>query len=308
MRFSIDQILAFITTVETGSFSAAARRLKKAQSAVSTAIMNLELDWGVTLFDRNGRYPVLTEEGRVLYRESKQIANRCEELEGKADSMASGIESRLAFAMDELTPPNFTLEAFRRFGREFPKVDLEIFFSTGHVVPELLQTGKASLGLMVPAGKPPEKLRYKLIANLERVAVARADHPLALKGNVTKADLEEHRQLVAYNREGHSMEEDTLFGRDCWRVDSYYVIWDLVRDGIGWAFLPDYMVAGDIASGRLKALPLDFKKAELFIPYYLVWIDEYSLGRAGQWLLKALSEFSLERHSGHHYSGPWSYA
>jgi len=67
------------------------------------------------------------------------------------------------------------------------------------------------------------------------------------------------------------------------------------------------MVAGDIASGRLQTLPLNFKKAELFLPYYLVWIDKYALGLAGQWLLQALSSFSQELHSGHTYNnGLWS--
>lgn len=57
-----DQIQAFVMAAELGSFSAAARQMGKVQSAVSTAIANLEIDAGVELFDRSGRAPVLTEE------------------------------------------------------------------------------------------------------------------------------------------------------------------------------------------------------------------------------------------------------
>ena len=63
MRYSPEALTAFVETVSTGSFSAAARRLRKSQSTVSTAIANLEADLGVTLFDRSSRHPVLTPEG-----------------------------------------------------------------------------------------------------------------------------------------------------------------------------------------------------------------------------------------------------
>ena len=64
---------AFVLAAELGSFSAAARRMGKAQSAISTAIANLEIDAGVELFDRQGRSPVLTEEGKTLLPHAKGI-------------------------------------------------------------------------------------------------------------------------------------------------------------------------------------------------------------------------------------------
>ena len=51
---SLDQLQAFVSAADHGSFSAAARQLGKAQSAVSTAVINLEIDTGVDLFDRSG--------------------------------------------------------------------------------------------------------------------------------------------------------------------------------------------------------------------------------------------------------------
>ncbi len=60
MSLSLEQLQAFVTTVETGSFSAAARHLGKAQSAISTAVSNLEIDLDNSLFVRSGRYPVLS--------------------------------------------------------------------------------------------------------------------------------------------------------------------------------------------------------------------------------------------------------
>ena len=70
MNFSLEQLQAFVATVETGSFSAAGRRLGKAQSSVSAAVANLEIDLDNVLFTRNSRYPELTEEGKRLLAEA----------------------------------------------------------------------------------------------------------------------------------------------------------------------------------------------------------------------------------------------
>ena len=63
---TLDQLRVFVAAAETGSFSGAARRLKRAQSAVSHAVMSLEAALEIRLFDRGGRTPVLTEAGRAL--------------------------------------------------------------------------------------------------------------------------------------------------------------------------------------------------------------------------------------------------
>ena len=57
---SLDQLTTFVTAAEAGSFSAAGRKLGRAQSVVSQNLANLEAQLGLQLFDRSGRYPALT--------------------------------------------------------------------------------------------------------------------------------------------------------------------------------------------------------------------------------------------------------
>jgi len=63
---TLDQLRTFIAAVDEGSFSAAGRKLDRAQSVASQTLANLEARLGVKLFDRSARYPRLTEEGRRL--------------------------------------------------------------------------------------------------------------------------------------------------------------------------------------------------------------------------------------------------
>ena len=70
---SLDQLRTFIAAVDEGSFSAAARKLLRAQSVVSETVSNLEEQIGVPLFDRSGRHPKLTPAGIVLLAERNII-------------------------------------------------------------------------------------------------------------------------------------------------------------------------------------------------------------------------------------------
>ena len=70
---------------EAGSFSAAARRLGRVQSAVSQAMQTLEENLRLTLFDRSGKTPTLTEAGRMVLNDARQVVQRAEALRTHAE-------------------------------------------------------------------------------------------------------------------------------------------------------------------------------------------------------------------------------
>ena len=71
--WTLDQLRQFVLTADSGSFSEAARRLGRAQSAVSTAIGLLEADLGVELFDRSRRNAQPTDAGALLLLEAREL-------------------------------------------------------------------------------------------------------------------------------------------------------------------------------------------------------------------------------------------
>ncbi|MFN5669766.1 LysR family transcriptional regulator, partial [Bradyrhizobium sp.] len=148
MSLSMDQLESFVAAAEQGSFSGAARLLKKAQSAVSTHVANLETDLGIALFDRTGRNPVLTEAGARLLPEAKLILDRREHLIGVASSFEAHVEKRLVVAIDELYPESAVGELFAEFATRFPHVELELLFPIMEDVSRLVLDGKADVGVM----------------------------------------------------------------------------------------------------------------------------------------------------------------
>src|SRR5688572_17832884 len=101
---TLDQLRTFIAAVDEGSFSAAGRKLRRAQSVVSQTLANLEAQLGIKLFDRSERYPKLTEEGRSLLPEARSVVDNMDEFKARAHAMREGLEPELAVAMDVMYP------------------------------------------------------------------------------------------------------------------------------------------------------------------------------------------------------------
>ena len=88
---TLDQLRTFIAAAEQGSFSAAGRKLRRAQSVVSQTLANLEAQLAVQLFDRRNRFPALTTEGQVLLREARAVADHMDTFKAHARSIRDGL-------------------------------------------------------------------------------------------------------------------------------------------------------------------------------------------------------------------------
>ncbi len=89
---TLDQLRLLVTVAEAGTFSEAARRLGRAQSAVNYGIANLERGLGVELFDRSHRRPRLTEAGRGLLSDARGVLEAAARLASRATALAGGLE------------------------------------------------------------------------------------------------------------------------------------------------------------------------------------------------------------------------
>ena len=114
---TLDQIQILLTVVDQGSFSKAAKKLNRAQSAVTYGIQKLERQIGIPLFDRTAYRPALTEAGRTLLLRARRIAEEANAFRDAARSLASGLEAELTIVLDSMFPmspvnrrPNLTLD------------------------------------------------------------------------------------------------------------------------------------------------------------------------------------------------------
>src|SRR5256714_15685435 len=101
---TLDQVRTFIAAADEGSFSAAGRRLRRAQSVVSQTLANLEGQLGVKLFDRSARLPLLTDQGRALLLDARTVAGDIDLFQARAEGLARGPEPALSVVADVMFP------------------------------------------------------------------------------------------------------------------------------------------------------------------------------------------------------------
>lgn len=199
-KFSLDQIRAFIAAVEEGSFSAAARRLGCAQSAVSDLIRRLEEETGVQLFSRATRSPTLTVAGKLLLADARSITAAANKLNSRALSMARGLESELCVVVDVYFPFHVIAEVSKDFRAAFPEVPLRLYVEIlGGVLTPVLER-RASLAVGAPTVSL-SLLTAEKLCEIELIPVAAPSHPLGrFNGEIPRDELAEHVQLVLTER------------------------------------------------------------------------------------------------------------
>ncbi|MDH0863501.1 LysR family transcriptional regulator [Mitsuaria sp. GD03876] len=290
--FTLDQLRVLVTIADVGSFSAAGRRLLRAQSAISQAIATLEATQGVGLFDRSGHRPVLTDAGRVLVDHARLVLASAARFEAVAASTRGGVEPELALAIDPLVPTAPLIDSLQALRERFP--DLPVSFSTEGLGGALrrLRGGSAALAicLLLPA-VPEDVVAYPLLKVGMR-PVAAPGHPLAgLKRAARPSDLEHHVQLVLSDPVAPEGENFGLASARLWRFVDLGRRMDFLLAGMGWCRMPEHLIAGPIAEGRLKAFRIhEDPTPRDGITIYAAHARDREPGVAGRWLLEALKQ------------------
>jgi DNA-binding transcriptional LysR family regulator len=287
MNPSLEQLKALLATAETGSFSAAARKLDKSQSVISTAIANLEIDLGLALFDRSARYPVLTEAGTRIHQEASILLAQSERLQAIAGELAAGIESRLTLAIDDDSHLPWLGSLLEEFATRYPGVELELLFPLMEDVTELLKSGRAQLGISYQKEQPEREIASRSLGSVSMPLVVSPAHPLAHRTPLRESDLQGARQLMVTGRREGTERHRFRLSAQVWWVEGDLGILELVKLGLGWAAIPDFLLHRPLARGEVVVLNPDFiAKAELELE--LQWHRARPLGQAGRWLKEAL--------------------
>ncbi len=285
---SLDQLRTFITAVDEGSFSAAARKLNRVQSAVSGWVGGLEDQIGVVLFDRSGRFPKLTPQGALLLNDARKIVAGVDTLKARAKLMSSGLEPELSVVVDVFFPTSAITAVVKEFAERFPLTRLKIFVEGLGAGYQPILDGRCSLGILAALPINFPALTSERIGEFSLVMVASIDHPLSrLTGRISKNELSKHTQLVLTDR------SEMLAGQDygvmsplTWRLADLSTKYAFLKDGVGWGSMPLHMIGQDLAAGTLVVLDVESMPREGFkIDISAVHATNTLPGPAGRWLI-----------------------
>jgi DNA-binding transcriptional LysR family regulator len=287
---SLDQIRTFIAAADEGSFSAAGRRLHRAQSVVSQTLANLEGQLCVKLFDRRGHLPVLTDQGRALLTDARAVAGHVDLLKARAKSLAGGLEPELSVAVDVMFPDATFTEVVAAFQKQFPATLLRFDIESSAVIEPVL-AGHCAIGVVGSWGPAPPQLTHEPILTIALHTVVAAQHPLATqRGQIPLSILAEHIQIT------HVDPSDIPGGFEprlkiprVWRLSHLGAKLAFLRAGFGFGAMPLHVVEADLASGRLIEITTeDAPLGGRLVEMWAVYRTDSPPGPAGRWFIDRL--------------------
>ena len=288
-RLTLDQLRVLVTVAETGSFSAAARKLGRVQSAVSQSIQTLEELLEIALFDRSRRTPVLTEAGRVIIEDARHLLRGTENLRARARSIAGEIEPDIAIAVEHTFPRDVLVASLGAFAERFPDLPVTLFTETYGGGERRLRDGSARLAIYPAEFGAPTDLASELLYVVRLVPVVAADHPLAaLKPPLSLSQLQPYLQLIrADNQRPSTGYFGGLLSSRLWRFSDMRTRLEFLLDGLGWSLMPLHLVQPHLDSGALKMLGLRVVgPLSMQSPLHVAHLPSRPPGQAGRWLIE----------------------
>jgi DNA-binding transcriptional LysR family regulator len=286
---SLDQLRIFIVAADEGSFSAAGRRLSRAQSVVSQTLANLEGQLGVKLFDRNARFPVLTDQGRALLADARKVSGGVAAFKAQAKSLAGGLEPELSVAVDVMFPEVTFTRVITAFQNEFPATLLRFDVESSAVVDPVLNR-RCAVGVVGSWSLASPQLTHERLLTVRIPIIVSSKHPLATRrGQIPTTVLDEYVYLTHIDPADLSR---TLVSRPharTWRLSHLGAKLAFLRAGLGFGGMPLHLVEADLARGTLVEIATEgVPPGGHMITMSAIYRTDSPPGPAGRWFIERL--------------------
>lgn len=271
MDGSIQKYLAFVKTVECGSFTRAAGVLNYSQSGISRMIGDLEREWQVTLLERGKSGVRLTSEGTRLLPYAKRVCSEYEKLQAEVDEI-NGLKSGLIrIGTFSSVATHWLPNIIREFQKEYPRIDYELILGDYTEIETWIEEGRVDCGfLRLPARK---ELEAVFLEQDRLLVVLPEGHPLAALEKIPVSALCGEPFMLL--EKGAKAEVSEIFERNGFTPRVHFTTWDdyaimsMVESGLGISILPELI---------LKRIPYRVVARELEIPAYrnigLAWKEK----------------------------------
>ena len=259
MDMNIQKYMAFVKTVEYGSFTKAAEILNYSQSGISRMIGDLEREWGFVLLERNKNGISLTSDGMKLLPHAKSLVADYEKLQMQVDEL-NGLQSGLIrIGTFSSVATHWLPNIIKRFQQDYPNIDYELLLGDYTEIEEWILDGRVDCGfLRLPVHAELETIFLERDALL---AIIPESHPLAGCEKFPVAALCDEPFMLL--EKGAKAEVSEIFERCGLSPRVHFTTWDdyavmsMVESGLGLSILPQLI---------LRRVPYRILAKELDVP------------------------------------------
>ena len=261
MDMNIQKYMAFVKTVEYGSFTKAAEILNYSQSGISRMINDLEKEWKVVLLERGKSGVKLTSDGMKLLPHAKSVCMEYEKLQMEVDEL-NGLQSGLIrIGTFSSVATHWLPNIIREFQKAYPGIDYELLLGDYTEIEEWISEGRVDCGfLRLPAYSDFETI---FLEQDRLLAILPQNHALAQLEKVPVAALCDEPFMLL--EKGAKTEVSEIFERCNLTPNVHFTTWDdyaimsMVESGLGISILPELI---------LKRVPYRIVAKELDVPAY----------------------------------------
>jgi len=252
-----NQLIAFITVAETGSFSLAAEKLYLTQPAVSKRIAVLEQTLSTSLFDRIGRRVLLTESGKVLLPRARKLVRELDDARVSIQNLEQQVSGRLPIAASHHIGLHRLPPVLKSFSRQYPEVKMDISFLDSEQAYRRLIHGDIELAVVTLSLDRVERIQQRTVWTDVLRVMTSTDHPLTRYRKLKLQDLLDFPVILPGENTFTRQLIDKLFRDNRLQLNAEMstnyleTIRMIVSIGMAWSILPESM----LGTG-LKALPL----------------------------------------------------
>lgn len=277
LKINLKQLEAFVATAEYSSFTKAAEELFLTQSTVSSHIRALETALGIRLIQRGARQRVtLTAEGERVYRESREILDRCQSLQ---EMKEQDRERQLVIGASSVPGQCLMPEIMGDYLRQHPDCRYVQLRGDSIRIHQYLAQGKANLGFVGVAANPRE-YRYHSVAEDRLVLITANTEPFRAMQRDKEPVAELLRMPMILREESSGTRQEMerclrALGRDpeklniIAQIDNPEAIRSSVSRGLGVSIMSVLAAREYLLSGRLLSFELGEQGA--FRKIYLCW-------------------------------------
>lgn len=199
---NLERLQIFYAVAMESSFSKAAKRLNKTQSAISQSVRLLEAEVGETLFIRNNRNVQRTEAGSILFEHAVTILDSINEAQIRIDSLKD-LQGGELIISSSMTSACYMLPAIlKRFKLKYPTVKIILKNGLSSQAADMVINNNSDVGIvLLPINNP--KLEYIPLVVREDVVITSINHELNLGHNVDVKSLLDYK-FILLDKEAHT--------------------------------------------------------------------------------------------------------
>ena len=267
-KTTIEQWRILQAVVDFGGYAQAAAKLNKSQSSLNHAVTKLQDQLGVALLEVIGRKAHLTEAGEVMLRRARHLTQNIQDLEELANNLNQSWEPEITIAVDLAYPRESLYAALKAFHPNSRGSRLKIIDTVLTGTEEAAVEKWADL---VIAGNIPRGFLGEPLCQEYFYAVCHPEHELAkLSSPIDPAELAQHLQIVIKDTARLPQEKQGwLKSEQRWTVSDFSAAIDIMQQGIGFCWLPEYTLTEALHQQKLVRLAI---KGSSFraVSFYLI--------------------------------------